>query len=86
MGKPIKVKFYTKDNKLVVFKGFKVSKIGTPSKISNLNDLAKYVAEMEGLKDSQNIAQIKEITKWTLYAVTNLPYSKVATLLKRYEE
>lgn len=52
----------------------------------NFKDLTEYIAEEEGLKESVNIAQIREILRITLSLLANSTYSELGKLLKRYEE
>lgn len=50
----------------------------------NLNDFAKRVAAREGKKKSENIGQIKEITKIVFQELGLLEDREVTILLNRY--
>lgn len=49
-------------------------------------ELTELVAEEEGLKESVDIAQIKEIIRITLTELANCSFAEVAKLLGKYEE
>lgn len=52
----------------------------------NQNELAKAVANREGLKESVNIAQIKEIIKITLEELAKLSASECMKLVERHKQ
>ena len=49
----------------------------------NLNDLAVEIAKREGLKEQVNIAQIKEIIKYTLRELKKATLEELIELFKR---
>jgi len=51
----------------------------------NLNELAREITLIEGLKKSVSIAQVKEILKITLKTLAKYDESEVLKILKRYE-
>ena len=50
----------------------------------NLNIFAKEITVREGLKKSVSIAQVKEIIKLVLTALSRLPIKKVEAVLGKY--
>lgn len=52
----------------------------------NLNDLARDITLREGRTQSLSIAQVKEVMKITLTALSKMPAKEVTTILKRYSK
>lgn len=52
----------------------------------NLNKFAKEITEVEGLKKSINIAQVKEVMKIMFKKIAKLPATELAAILTHYSK